>query len=235
MHIYIYIYIYIYILVCMYIHIKIQFVSYVCIHIYMYIYIYTYIYIYIICIYIVLYVFSCIDILHTHHVCFIVFSLYFIRFVCSIDFQYILLYFNVFLRQRGTSLRVWAESVPGWGSDSRLCDECAMRTWAQNHPPGVHSPIRSLSDKTCALPTSLGSHLLQTVCAKQSWSFCFGWPFNGARSRVEAWPANQKNTRGFPASWTEHWFCLRQATIWAVDSRRWFCVRIFHAHSSHDR
>ena len=139
-----------------------------------------------------LYVFSCIDILHTHHVCFIVFSLYFIRFVCFIDFRYILLYFNVFLRQRGTSLRVWAESVPGWGSDSRLCDECAMRTWAQNHPPGVHSPIRSLSDKTCALSTSLGSHLLQTVCAKQSLSFLVGWPCLHPWMLTIEWSANPK-------------------------------------------
>ena len=82
------------------------------------------------------------------------------------------------------------------GSDWRLCDECAMKIRTLSH----------LLESTAQIVACLKQNLCSVheagkppVCAKQSCSFCFGWPFNGARSRVEAWPANQKNTRGFPA------------------------------------
>ena len=82
----------------------------------------------------------------------------------------------------------WLCSSHG-GSDWRLCDECAMKIWTQNH----------LLESTAQIVACLKQNLCSVheagkppVCAKQSWSFWIGWPFNGAHSQVEAWPSNQK-------------------------------------------
>ena len=97
-------------------------------------------------------------------------------------------YCNVFLKQRQT-LRIFPGSIPHWGADSRLCDECAMRILTQNH----------LLESTAQIVACLKQNLCSVheagkppVRAKQSWSFWVGWPFNGEHSRVEAWPSNQK-------------------------------------------
>ena len=116
-----------------------------------------------------------------------------------------------------------------------------MRTWAQNHPPGVHSPIRRLSQAIPVICPRASEATSEPYVRSRVGAF---W-LDGHASTRECSPLNGQPTQklqlclartgGFPASWTEHRFCLRQATIWAVDSRRWFCVKILIAHSSHNR
>ena len=94
-------------------------------------------------------------------------------------------------------------------STARFVDCLRQYLWS------VHEPRKPPPNRTCEAELEL-----------------FGWMAMPPPVNAHHWIAH---TGGFPASWTEHRFCLRQATIWAVDSRRWFCVQILIAHSSHNR
>ena len=112
-----------------------------------------------------------------------------------------------------------------------LTDDCAMSVqWEFEHKITSWSPQPKswlVSSKTCALSTRLGSHLY--VRSRVAAFVLAGH----SMVLVHGWRHGQPTKKTHVAS--QHWFCLRQATIWAVDSRRWFCVWIFNAHSSHNR